>query len=167
MYADVPDAHKLVLVHTLAVDAGAQGMVGGQAADIAAETSGTPLNLDQIQALQAKKTGRLIAWAAAAGPRMVQGADEMPMRQYGRALGQAFQIADDILDVEGDAATVGKAVGKDTDAGKATFVSLLGLDGAKRRAAELVESACDALSPYGEDADTLREAAQFVMTRKK
>jgi len=95
------------------------------------------------------------------------GAETLALKTYGDALGLAFQIADDVLDVEGDAATVGKAVGKDSDAGKATFVSLLGLDGAKRRAAELVESACDALSPYGEDADTLREAAQFVITRKK
>jgi farnesyl diphosphate synthase len=84
---------------------------------------------------------------------------------YGDELGLAFQIADDILDVEGDAATVGKAVGKDEAAGKATFVSLLGLDGAKSRADELVESACDALSVYGEAADTLRDAARFVVNR--
>ena len=88
------------------------------------------------------------------------------MNAYAQALGLAFQIADDILDVEGDAATVGKATGKDADAGKATFVSLLGLSGAKSRAADLVESACDALSTYGDDAETLREAARFVVARK-
>ncbi len=167
MYADVPDRQKIVLLHMLSLDAGARGMVGGQAMDIAAETAGTQLTLEQIEALQAKKTGALIEWAAAAGPRMSIDADEMPMRVYGRALGRAFQIADDILDVEGDAATVGKAVRKDASAGKATFVSLLGLDAAKRRAETLVEEACDALSPYGNDAETLRDAARYVITRDK
>ena len=114
--------------------------------------------------MQAGKTGALINWSCMAGPRMAQ-ADTAPLQAYGTALGLAFQIADDILDVEGDAATVGKATGKDADAGKATFVSLLGLDGAKGRAQELVENACDALSIYGEDADTLREAARFVIAR--
>ena len=92
-------------------------------------------------------------------------AEREPLANYGDALGLAFQIADDILDETGDAAVVGKAVGKDAAAGKATFVSLLGLDGAKRRAAELVDDACDALSPYGEEAETLKEAARFVIAR--
>ena len=85
---------------------------------------------------------------------------------YARALGLAFQIADDILDVTGDADVVGKATGKDAIAGKATFVSLLGLDGARNRAAELVRAAEDALSVYGEDAETLRQAARFVISRE-
>jgi farnesyl diphosphate synthase len=93
------------------------------------------------------------------------GADEAPLRRYADALGLAFQIADDILDVEGDAAKVGKAVRKDADAGKATFVSLLGLDAAKDRARTLMEQACDALSPYGSAAETLKEAARFVISR--
>ena len=95
------------------------------------------------------------------------GADIGPLKRYGDALGLAFQIWDDVLDVTGDAETVGKAVGKDADAGKATFVSLLGLDGAKRRAADLVTEACDALSIYGETAQTLRDAARFVIARDK
>lgn len=153
------------LARTLAIAAGARGMVLGQAQDIAAETAETPLTLEQITTLQQGKTGALIAWSAMAGPRLAK-ADTAPLAAYAAALGLAFQIADDILDVEGDAATVGKATGKDADAGKATFVSHLGLDGAKRRAHELVQSACDALSIYGKDGDTLRETAHFVVARK-
>lgn len=160
------DAVQTKLMWSLALKAGLTGMVGGQAADIAAEAAAAPLSLDQIVKLQAGKTGALITWSTMAGALIAE-ADAEPLRIYGDDLGLAFQIADDILDVEGDATVVGKAVSKDEAAGKATFVSLLGLDGAKRRAAELVESSCDALSPYGEDAETLREAAQFVITRKK
>ncbi|RYH04606.1 polyprenyl synthetase family protein [Salipiger sp. IMCC34102] len=161
----VPDAARAELVHTLAQAAGARGMVLGQALDIAAET-GPPLDLDGITTLQAGKTGALITWAACAGPRIAC-ADIGPLEVFGDALGLAFQIADDVLDVSGDAATVGKAVGKDADAGKATFVSLLGLDGARARARELVETACAALTPYGEAADTLKDAARFVIERDK
>ena len=153
------------LTRSLAIASGAQGMVLGQALDIAAETATTPLTIEEITALQQGKTGALIAWSAMAGARIGQ-ADVAPLAAYATALGLAFQIADDILDIEGDAATVGKATGKDTDAGKATFVSLLGLDGAKRRAEELVQSACDALSVYGKDGDILRETAHFVVARK-
>ena len=159
------DAARLTLVRRLAQASGVRGMVGGQALDIAAETAQTPLTLTQITTLQAGKTGALIEWAATAGPVMAQ-ADTSALGQYARDLGLAFQIADDILDVEGDAATVGKAVGKDAGAGKATFVSLLGLEQAKVRAQSLVTSACDALSAYGAQADTLRDAAQFVVARK-
>jgi farnesyl diphosphate synthase len=156
---------RVKLAQTLAIASGAQGMVLGQALDIAAETAANPLSLDEITTLQQGKTGALIAWAALAGPRMA-GADTAPLAAYAKALGLAFQIADDILDVTGDAATVGKATGKDATAGKATFVSHLGLDGAKSRANDLIQTACDALSVYGEDADTLRGAARFVIARK-
>ena len=152
------------IAQRLAVDA--RAMVKGQMLDIAAETAATPLTLDQIIELQQLKTGALIKWAAVAGPLMA-GADIGPMSRYADALGLAFQIADDLLDVEGDVATVGKAVGKDNNAGKATFVSLLGLDEAKRRATDLVQEAQDALNEYGTEADVLREAAAFVVTRKK
>ena len=157
---------RLDLSQSLAQAAGANGMVGGQALDIAAETATEPLTLDQITELQAGKTGALLTWSCVAGARMVQ-ADLGPLQIYGDKVGLAFQIADDILDVEGDAEEVGKATQKDEAAGKATFVSLLGLDEAKRRAQTLVDEACDALSPYGKDAQTLREAAQFVVSRKK
>nr|WP_241488937.1 farnesyl diphosphate synthase [Shimia sp. SK013] len=164
-----PECHPDPMVRadltvTLARAAGAQGMVLGQALDIAAETAPLPLTLDEITHLQAGKTGALIAWSATTGAMMAR-ADTAPLMRYATDLGLAFQIADDILDVEGDVATVGKAVGKDADAGKATFVSLLGLDGAKSRARDLVEDACEALSSYGTKADTLRDAARFVISR--
>ncbi|WP_428927458.1 polyprenyl synthetase family protein [Marinibacterium sp. SX1] len=150
---------------TLARAAGARGMVLGQALDIAAETAETPLNLEQISALQAGKTGALFGWAAMAGPRLA-GADPAPLRAYADALGLAFQIHDDILDVEGDAAKTGKRLRKDAEAGKATFVSLLGREAARTRAEELIDRACDALSSYGAGADCLRQAARFVIARE-
>ncbi|OUD09920.1 farnesyl-diphosphate synthase [Marivivens niveibacter] len=168
LLADAPcsaDA-RIDLIRSFAIASGVRGMVGGQAMDIAAETASEPLTLEQITELQAGKTGALINWSATAGARM-SGADIGPLQTYGTALGLAFQIWDDVLDVTGDAATVGKAVGKDADAGKATFVSLLGLDGAKRRAEQLVTQACDALSVYGKDAENLRDAARFVIARDK
>ncbi|WP_171123975.1 MULTISPECIES: polyprenyl synthetase family protein [unclassified Ruegeria] len=152
------------LVLTLAKASGVQGMVLGQALDIAAETAKSPLSLDQITRLQAGKTGALIEWSACAGARLA-GANPEPLRRYARDLGLAFQIADDILDIEGDAAIAGKRLQKDTEAGKATFVSLLGLDTAKSRAAELVDRACDALEGYGSTAETLKDAARFVIAR--
>ncbi len=152
------------LAMTLAKASGAQGMVLGQALDIAAETASAPLSLDEITRLQAGKTGALIEWSACAGARLAQ-ADPTPLRQYAQALGLAFQIADDILDIEGDAEKAGKRLQKDADAGKATFVSLLGLDAAKARAAELVGEACVALDGYGVKAETLKDAARFVIAR--
>ncbi|WP_373051147.1 polyprenyl synthetase family protein [Thalassovita aquimarina] len=161
-----PDAAvRADLVLGLARAVGAQGMVRGQALDIAAETAPEPLTLDQITDLQAGKTGALIEWSATAGALMA-GADTGPLSVYARKLGLAFQIWDDVLDVEGDAETVGKAVGKDAEAGKATFVSLLGLEAAKSRAQNLIEDACNALDCYGIEAECLREAARFVIARQ-
>ena len=162
--APCPAEARLTLMTSLAQAAGVGGMVGGQALDIAAETASAPLSLAEITALQAGKTGALIEWSAMAGPRMAR-ADATALGAYAKHLGLAFQIADDILDVEGDAETVGKAVGKDDAAGKAMFVSHLGLAGAKTRAAELVDMACDALSEYGPEAQSLRAAAAFVIAR--
>ncbi|RKT34233.1 farnesyl diphosphate synthase [Roseovarius halotolerans] len=158
------DHARADLALSLARAAGGQGMVLGQALDIAAETASSALTLDEITRLQAGKTGALIEWAACAGPRMAE-ADTGPLAAYAGALGLAFQIQDDVIDVTGDADAAGKAVGKDAAAGKATFVSLLGLDAARARAHALVETACDALSPYGEDADSLRALARFVISR--
>jgi len=160
-----PADRRIALVAALARASGAAGMVYGQALDIAAETAASPLTLEQITRLQAGKTGALISFAAQAGA-ILAGADRAPLAAYASALGLAFQIADDILDVEGDAALVGKQVGKDADAGKATFVSLLGLEGAKVRAQALVTEAEAALAPYGDKAETLRQAARYVIARQ-
>ncbi|MFU8863021.1 MAG: polyprenyl synthetase family protein [Rhodobacterales bacterium] len=160
-----PDAAvRADLVLTMAQAAGAQGMVLGQALDIAAETSRTPLRLDEIITLQDGKTGALIRWSAMAGPLMARD-DPAPLRHYAQALGLAFQIADDILDVTGDEDAAGKRLHKDAEAGKATFVSHLGLEGAKARASDLVIEAIGALEPYGPDAENLRDAARFVISR--
>jgi farnesyl diphosphate synthase len=164
--AALEDAARVTLMLSLARAAGVGGMVGGQATDIAAETAERPLTLDEITRLQAGKTGALITWSACAGAVMA-GDDRGALEKYGNDLGLAFQIWDDVLDVEGDAALTGKAVGKDAEAGKATFVSLLGLGAAKRRAADLVQSACEALSCYGDEGECLRQAARFVISREK
>ncbi len=155
---------RLRLVAALAQAAGAQGMVWGQALDIAAETAGTPLDLAAITRLQGGKTGALIRFAATAGP-LIAGDDPTALDRYADALGLAFQIADDILDVTGSEAVTGKRVGKDADAGKATFVSLLGLDGAEAEARRLVAAGADALTGYGEAAGNLRLLARFVIER--
>ncbi|WP_300073197.1 polyprenyl synthetase family protein [uncultured Ruegeria sp.] len=152
------------LALTLATASGAQGMVLGQALDVAAETALDPLNLSDITRLQSGKTGALIDWSACAGARLAQ-ADPEPLRQYAQALGLAFQIADDILDIEGDSEKAGKRLQKDAAAGKATFVSLLGLEAAKTRATDLVDQACAALDGYGPKAETLKDAARFVIAR--
>lgn len=161
---DAPAQVQIDLVRTLARASGAKGMVLGQALDIAAETAASPLSLDDITRLQAGKTGALIAWSAEAGARL-GGATVQPMRRYADALGLAFQIADDILDVEGDAEKAGKRLQKDAAAGKATFVSHLGLEGARARAQALVSEAEEALTPFGKGADTLRDLARFVIAR--
>ena len=152
------------LVAGLAAAAGAGGMVLGQARDIAAQSATEPLTLAQITTLQRGKTGALIGWSATAGA-VLAAADPGPLARYAQALGLAFQIADDILDVTGTEAVTGKRMGKDAAAGKATFVSHLGLDGARARAAELVEEAADALAPYGPRAGVLVEAARFSIAR--
>lgn len=159
-----PAASRADLTLALARAAGGQGMVLGQAQDMAAERAGAPLTLERITALQAAKTGALFEWSACAGARMA-GADPDPLRRYAACLGLAFQIRDDLIDATGDAAAAGKAVGKDAAAGKATFVSLMGLDGATCRAARLVDEACAALSNYGGKAETLREIARFAVAR--
>ncbi|EAR50618.1 farnesyl diphosphate synthase [Oceanicola granulosus HTCC2516] len=163
---DAPPERLVALARGLAEAAGARGMVAGQMLDIAAESAVAPMTLADVERIQSHKTGALIVWSATAGAHLA-GADPAPFARYGAALGLAFQIADDLLDATGDAAEVGKAVDKDAAAGKATFVSLQGVAAAKGRAEELVEVACNVLSPFGEQAATLREAARFVIARRK
>ena len=159
-----PADRRLELSRRLALASGGEGMVQGQSMDIAAEEAGSPLSLTEIETLQSLKTGALIEWSAIAGP-VLAGADTGVLETYSKAIGLAFQIADDILDVEGDEAKAGKRLRKDDDAGKATFVSLLGLDEAKARAQSLVTEACDALAGYGPKAETLMATARFIVDR--
>jgi farnesyl diphosphate synthase len=166
-----PDpAVRVELISGLARAAGAAGMVGGQQLDLEAEDGQkTELHtFEGVAAIQTRKTGALIRFAAEAGAILGQAPDNArkALITYGEALGTAFQIADDLLDAEGEAATVGKAVGKDAAAGKATFVSVLGREGARARLAAAERQALQALDAFGHAADTLRDAARFVVSRK-
>ena len=155
------------LVHALAAAAGGLGMVGGQVMDLAAETAETALDLAAVTRLQAGKTGALFRFSCMAGAILAQrsGAEREALVTYADHIGLAFQIADDLLDVEGTEADMGKAVGKDADAGKATFVDLLGLEGARARATQLSENAVAVLEPFGGEADLMREVARFIVNR--
>jgi farnesyl diphosphate synthase len=164
-------AVRVALVLGLARASGLGGMAGGQMLDLAAEGRFEPKRTfaaKEIATLQAMKTGALIRFACQAGAILGQAdaAARAGTDRYGIAIGQAFQIADDLLDVEGDTKTLGKAAGKDAAAGKATLVAALGLDGARARLRELVTEADDALAPFGARADTLRAAARFVAERR-
>jgi farnesyl diphosphate synthase len=156
---------RVKLVSCLAKAAGEAGMVGGQMLDIEAETSGFA-DYAAIAQMQAGKTGALFRFACEAGAILAQ-ADAGPLRQYADGIGLAFQIADDILDVESSAEALGKATQKDSGKGKSTFVDLLGLDGAKREAQKLVDQACAAVSVYGERAAMLEATARFIISRRK
>ncbi len=155
------------LVLEVARAAGPGGMAGGQAMDLEAEK--TTFDLATITRLQALKTGALIAVSVEAGAILgrVQSEGRTALRGYARDIGLAFQIADDLLDVEGDEATVGKALRKDEGAGKETFVSLLGVERAKEQAAMLVDQAVDHLRGYGAEADLLRDVARFILERDR
>lgn len=163
---DAPADVRIALVTDLAKAGGMSGMIGGQVVDITVAEGERDEAL--ITELQAMKTGALIEYAARAGG-IISGVDATALAAlsaYARDMGLAFQIQDDILDVTGDAALVGKAVGKDENLGKATFVSILGLDGAIRRAKSLGQQAKNHLEPWGEAAQTLRDTVDFVLTRQ-
>ncbi|MFP6730352.1 MAG: farnesyl diphosphate synthase [Alphaproteobacteria bacterium] len=164
-------AVRCALAGGLAVASGASGMVGGQMVDLLAAEHN--LDLDGITHLQNLKTGALIAFSCEGGAIIGEALPEQRagLAAYGRDLGLAFQIADDLLDVESTSAELGKAVGKDADAGKATFVSLLGVEGARNYAGELVASAIGRLEifggeKFGDRADLLADAARFVIDRR-
>ena len=160
------DAIKIVeLLKKLAKASGMQGMVLGQAQDIQAEKSEVNLNINDITSLQQNKTGALIEWSAISGA-ILSNQDDRKLLDYAKSIGLAFQIQDDILDIEGDAVLAGKRLQKDVSAGKATFVSFLGIENAKVRAKELIEEAIDALSDYGDKAEPMRQVAKFIIERK-
>ena len=153
----------------LARAAGLAGMVGGQMLDLQAEIAPAPLSLDEISQLQAMKTGALFAFSVDAGA-LLAGADSQAsaaLARYGSAIGRSFQIADDLLDAVGDTATLGKRAGKDAARGKATFVSALGIEGARRELALLVEEAKAAVSAsgVGKSGEMLNDIAAFVASR--
>jgi farnesyl diphosphate synthase len=172
-----PQAHpdpavRIELVNALARAAGLGGMVGGQMLDLAAEgrfAGNGPQRLgeDEVRTLQAMKTGALLRFACQAGGILGSATrvQRRALERYGSAVGQAFQIADDLLDLEGDPALVGKSTGKDAVAGKATMVGVLGGAGAKARLKQLVAEAEQALAPFGPSAAVLIEGARFVAER--
>ncbi len=164
---DVPDAARAELVLALARAAGAGGMAGGQALDLAAENEAP--DEAGIMTLQAMKTGALLRFACEAGA-IIAGSplkDRERLQAFGRTIGLAFQLADDLLDVTSDTATLGKAAGKDAGRGKGTLVALHGVAWAEARLEALTVEALELLSPYGEAADVLREAARFVAGRSR
>lgn len=166
-----PDpATRAALVLGLAKAGGMAGMVGGQMLDLGAEGrwGAQSLSAAEVLHLQALKTGALLQFAVEAGG-VVAGADaamQQRLARYGKAVGGAFQIADDILDHEADAATMGKRTGKDADKGKGTLVTLLGIDGARAACDDLINEAISALDAFGPEAEVLREAAYFVGARR-
>jgi len=166
-----PETHadgtvRAALVLALARAAGVDGMAGGQMLDLEAESR--EMSLDEVRQMQAMKTGALIQYAAAAGG-IHAGADkalQSALELYARDLGLAFQIADDLLDYDGDAALLGKPAGQDADRGKASFVVLMGLDPARQAAAQLIADAEAALEPWGTAADSLCSIARFAIERR-
>lgn len=159
----------VALTRELAAAAGASGMAGGQAMDLEAGKLGasTVPTVAQVNNLQALKTGRLIRFSCEAGAILAgRGGDERAcLHRFGEHLGLAFQIADDLLDVEGDAERVGKAVAKDAGAGKATLVSFIGIEAARRELDRALEQAQQALQPFGSRAEILTRLANFVANR--
>jgi farnesyl diphosphate synthase len=165
-----PDTHgdpavRCELISALATAGGGAGMVGGQMIDLIAERQ--PLDSGAIIRLQRMKTGALIAFACEAGAILAKTASELraALRGYAHDLGLAFQIADDLLDVEGSSAQTGKPVGADAAAGKATFVSILGVERARAQAGLLVDQAIAHLDLFEQRAELLRQVARFVINR--
>lgn len=155
----------LRVIRIIAQAAGSQGMVGGQVVDMASE--GQQIDLNTLESIHNRKTGALIVAALQTGALLGGGeaAALAAVTRYGQAAGLAFQVADDILDVIGDQALLGKDVGSDQARGKVTYPSLLGLDGARLRARELMEEAMAALQPLGAAAGPLREIARYIVDR--
>lgn len=159
-----PDV-KIALISGLARAAGFGGMVGGQALDLDTDAA---MNVGAVRTMQAMKTGALIRYAVEAGAILgnAGSSDRARLVQFGKQIGEAFQIADDLIDATGSAETAGKRTAKDADKGKRTLVALDGIDGARRRLADLVTEAASTLEPFGDKADTLRAIAGFIANRE-
>jgi farnesyl diphosphate synthase len=161
-------AVRVGLVAELAKAAGARGMVGGQMLDLLAEQEGSDQSIGAITHLQRLKTGALISFSCTAGAVLGKASEQAraALSMYAHDLGLAFQIVDDLLDIEGSAAELGKTPGKDEAAGKATFVSILGVERARAQAGMLAKQAAAHLEPFGEAASLLRQATEFVVARR-
>ncbi|MHC2254708.1 farnesyl diphosphate synthase [Bradyrhizobium embrapense] len=159
---------RLLLTRALARASGIGGMAGGQILDLAGEGRFGDREPVDVARVQQMKTGALLRFGCIAGAILGQASQKeyQALDDYGKALGEAFQIADDLLDVEGDAAALGKPAGADAVLGKTTFVTQLGIDGAKQRVRDLLARADAALSVFGDRGDVLRAAARFVAERK-
>jgi farnesyl diphosphate synthase len=159
---------RLLLTRALARASGVGGMAGGQILDLAGEGRFGDREPVDVARLQQMKTGALLRFGCIAGAILGQSSEKeyQALDDYGKALGEAFQIADDLLDVEGDSAALGKPAGADAALGKTTFVTQLGIEGAKQRVRDLLARADAALSVFGNRGDVLRAAARFVAERK-
>ncbi len=163
-----PDATvRIKLIEALSKAAGTRGMIGGQMMDLLGEKE--PLTLKEVERMQSMKTGALLEFACTAPAILIGASDEImqALKAYAHAMGLMFQITDDILDVEGDSATVGKTLGKDSKAHKSTFVSLLGLEEARQLARDLGMEAKAALKIFDDKADMLNHTTTFILSRNK
>jgi geranylgeranyl diphosphate synthase type II len=166
--AGVPAEARLAVIHQIASCAGSHGMVGGQVVDMESEGK-SDVDLPTVQYIHTHKTGALIKAAVVAGA-LLGGADQEKLAaitRYGAAAGLAFQIADDILDIEGTTEEIGKDAGSDQARGKATYPAVLGVTAAKQEAGIMMDEAFKALELFGSEADPLREIADYIVTRKK
>lgn len=162
----VSDHRRLKMIDTLSLASSSLGMAGGQAIDLAAV--GKDLTLDELENMHLRKTGALIRAAVLLGALSAESTGEHTLQRlgnYARCIGLAFQIRDDILDVEGDTTTLGKTQGADRDNGKPTYPALLGMDGAKDKAEALHEQALGHLKSFGPEADTLRDISEYIVRR--
>lgn len=163
--ADIPVAARLQMMQLLARASGSRGMAGGQALDI--DSVGMQMNLPELENMHIHKTGALIRASVQMGAISAQASPDRlkHLDHYAKAMGLAFQVRDDILDVSGDTATLGKTAGKDQAADKPTYPQLLGLSGAREKAQELLDESLDSLVDFDEKADYLRQLAHFIIGR--
>jgi geranylgeranyl diphosphate synthase type II len=165
-----PSKHRgelvLNVIHEVAQAAGMFGMVGGQALDI--ESEGKEVDFPTLQYIHTHKTGAMILVSVRVGAKLGGASEEVlkALTHYGKGVGLAFQIADDMLNIEGNATQLGKKTGSDLFRGKATYPSLLGMEESKRRAKELIEMSVNTLLPLGDKAEPLREIARFILSRE-